>query len=377
MKNLVQSSKNYYEDTGTDKAEKPYLSVVMPSRNDEHGGNTLRRTQVAIGGLLEQLERHKIDSEFILVEWNPPVDKPLLKEAIRWPKKLKFCTIRTIVVPPSIHQRYKYWDKMPFHFSVAHNTGIRRSRGRFVLPAAIDLLYSDELMEFIAAKALKEDERYRTNRCDVEREVIQCGSLEEQLEYCRNHIIRIKSRPMEKVPWYVRWRYGNLPLLHTSAAGDFFLMSRDRWRRIHGFREADIGNAHVDGLFCFMAHAAGIREVVLSDNMQLYHIDHADKHGDRTRDYHVPLENWFRLPFLPEGVNEKITYWYGRLLIFFGYTPKSYVYVDVPTLSFLEYRKIAREMLSGKRSYICNDENWGLRQETLEEYVINRAAWDN
>lgn len=362
---------------GTGSVEKPYLSVVMPSRNDEHGGNTLRRTQVAISGLLEQLERRRIDSELILVEWNPPADRPLLKEAIKWPDNMKYCTVRTIVVPPSIHQRYKYWDKMPFHYSAAHNTGIRRARGEFILPAAIDLLYSNELIDFIAARGLKRDERYRTNRCDVEREVTQCGSLEEQLEYCRSHIIRIKSRPTEKVPWYARWRYGNLPLLHTSAAGDFLLMSRDCWHRIRGFREADIGNAYVDGLFCFMAHAGGVREVLLPAKMQLYHIDHQDKHTDRTRDYSIPLEKWFRLPFLPERISDKMVYWYGRLLILFGYTPKSYVYRGVPTLSFFEYQKIAREMLAGKRPYICNDENWGLGQETLEEHVISRANWDN
>ena len=63
-----------------DKDENPYLSIVICSRNDNHGGNMLRRMQVSISGLLEQLEKHRIESELILVDWNPPADKPLLKE---------------------------------------------------------------------------------------------------------------------------------------------------------------------------------------------------------------------------------------------------------------------------------------------------------
>jgi hypothetical protein len=136
--------------------ESPYLSIVVPSRNDEHGGNTLRRMQVFFSGLLEQLEKYKIDSELILVEWNPPPDRPLLKDVIKWPAGLKYCTIRVIIVPPSIHRRYKNSNKAPFHFTVATNSGIRRARGQYILPAGIDLLYSDELMAFIAGRQLKQ-----------------------------------------------------------------------------------------------------------------------------------------------------------------------------------------------------------------------------
>lgn len=368
-------SEKALKNTASGQVRRPYLSVVVSSRNDEHGGNTLQRTQVALGGLLAQLEKHKIDSELILVDWNPPPDRPLLKDVIEWPENLKYCTIRSIVVPPSIHRKYPYSDKMPFHFSVANNTGIRRARGEFILPAAIDLLYSDELIAFIASRQLKKDERYYTFRYDVDRNVVQYETLKVQLDYCRSHIIHVKPPP-SRVPWYARWRYGNLPVLHTSAAGDFTLMSRDYWHRLHGFREADIGNAHVDGLFCFMAHAAGTREVVLPETMRLYHIDHQDKHLERTKDYQFPLENWLKFPFLPAWLNDKIIYRYGRLLILFGYTPKAHVYNGVPTLSFLEYWKMARQIVSGRHPYVCNDENWGLAQEKLEEYVISRAEWD-
>ena len=363
------------ENTINSQREKPYLSIVVPSRNDDHGGNTLRRMQIFFSGLLEQLEKYRIDSELILVDWNPPTDRPLLKDAIKWPDSLKYCTIRGYVVPPSIHQRYKYWDKIPFHFSAANNCGIKRARGEFILPAGIDLLYSDDLMSYIAAKDLKRDERYRTDRCDVDRNVVQYDTLKEQLDYCQNNIILVKARPTQ-APWWIRWTRNDLPNLHTSAAGDFQLMSRHYWHLLRGFREADIGNASVDGLFCFMAYAAGVKEVILNEPMRLYHIDHDDKHSDRTKRVRLPFENWLSFPFLPAWLNNKIAALYRRLLLLFGYKLKSYVYDGVPTLGFLEYRKMARDMVAGKRPYILNDENWGLGREALEEFVISTADWD-
>ncbi|HHT9147063.1 MAG TPA: hypothetical protein ACFYD4_15535, partial [Candidatus Wunengus sp. YC61] len=202
----------------SNKNENPYLSVVICSRNDDHGGNMLRRMQVSISGLLEQLEKYCIESELILVDWNPPVGIPFLKEIIKWPTRLRYCTIRVIVVPPSIHQRYKYHDNIPMHAVVAINSGIRRARGQFILPGVIDLLYSDELMSFIASKSLKEDERYRVDRYDVNRKVVQYNTLEEQFNFCKQNIIRIRSHSYQDQQTF-------FPKLHEVTCGDFQLMS--------------------------------------------------------------------------------------------------------------------------------------------------------
>ena len=67
-------------NTMSNLKDNPYLSIVMTSRNDDYGGNALRRMQVSINGRLEQLEKYHIASELILVDWNPPSDKPLLKD---------------------------------------------------------------------------------------------------------------------------------------------------------------------------------------------------------------------------------------------------------------------------------------------------------
>jgi hypothetical protein len=37
---------------------------------------------------------------------------------------------------------------------------------------------------------------------------------------------------------------------------------------------------------------------------------------------------------------------------------------------------MAKEIVYGKRSYIINDDNWGLKDDSLEEIIINTAIWD-
>src|SRR5438445_10597486 len=50
----------------------PEFSFVATSRNDDHGGDVLRRTQSFIDRLAEQCERHQVPCELVLVDWNPP-----------------------------------------------------------------------------------------------------------------------------------------------------------------------------------------------------------------------------------------------------------------------------------------------------------------
>ena len=46
----------------------PYLSFVVASRNDNHGGDLLHRMQLFVTALLEQCKRFNLSSELIIVE---------------------------------------------------------------------------------------------------------------------------------------------------------------------------------------------------------------------------------------------------------------------------------------------------------------------
>ncbi|PYQ06863.1 MAG: hypothetical protein DMF82_05190 [Acidobacteria bacterium] len=108
---------------------RPYLSLVATSRNDDHGGRLLERMQVFVNGFIEQCKRHRLDAELILVEWNPPPERPRLSAALRWPSEPGPCRIRIIEVPPEVHERLQFSDCLPLFQMIAKNVGIRRARG--------------------------------------------------------------------------------------------------------------------------------------------------------------------------------------------------------------------------------------------------------
>src|SRR5829696_6226748 len=91
----------------------PYVSIVAASRNDNHGGNILQRMRLFVSVLIAQANRHQLPVELIMVEWNPPADRPLLQDILPKPQNGDFLTIRYVIVPKSIHQRYKRANEIP------------------------------------------------------------------------------------------------------------------------------------------------------------------------------------------------------------------------------------------------------------------------
>ena len=173
---------------------RPYLSVVVTARNDDHGGNLLGRMQAFVNALIGQARRHGLPMELIVVEWNPPLGKPSLAAALRWPREFGPCTVRILGVPPEVHRRYKHAEGLPLYQMTAKNVGIRRARGRFVLATNIDILFSDELSEFLAQRRLESGKLYRIDRHDVMGDVPAEAPVEEQLSYCRSHLLRVNAR---------------------------------------------------------------------------------------------------------------------------------------------------------------------------------------
>src|SRR5439155_23676554 len=106
----------------------PYLSVVVTTRNDDHGGDPLKRLQAFINCFDEQCRRTGLDAEVIIVDWNPPAERPSVGSLVSVPEP-SFCTYRFITVPPAIHQRLRA-DGLPLFQMIAKNVGIRRARGQ-------------------------------------------------------------------------------------------------------------------------------------------------------------------------------------------------------------------------------------------------------
>lgn len=171
----------------------PYLSVVATARNDNHGGDLLYRMQLFVNALVAQCERHAVDAELILVEWNPPGDRARLADALEWPRSER-CEIRIVEVPPELHATLEHGDRLPLFQMIAKNVGIRRARGEFVLATNVDVVLSDGLLETVAAQRLEHGVVYRADRHDVSADISLAAPIEEQLRQCADSVIRIARR---------------------------------------------------------------------------------------------------------------------------------------------------------------------------------------
>ncbi|MDA7950290.1 MAG: hypothetical protein MPJ24_02295 [Pirellulaceae bacterium] len=180
----------------SDSTTKPYLSIVAVSRNDNHGGDLNTRTQTFINSLAAMCKRHELRAELIMVEWNPPADRPSLEEELQWPSSDGYLTYRVVTVPREVHNQLEVADRIPLYQMIGKNVGILRAKGDFVLATNIDLIFSDGLMKTIANGNLQAGHYYRADRFDVPADVMEYDDIEEQLAYCNNskNLLRVNAR---------------------------------------------------------------------------------------------------------------------------------------------------------------------------------------
>jgi len=353
--------------------ERPYLSVVAAARNDDHGGNPLRRLQAFLQALMAQAQRFGVPVELVLVEWNPPAGRPPLAEALTFPTATGPARVRVVTVPGEVHSRYRHGAALPLYQMIAKNAGIRRAEGEFILATNIDVLLSDELWEFLAARRLECGRMYRVDRYDADAAVPVDAPPEEQLAWCRGHLLRVHAREGTfsltpdgrrvagrrppgrlalggRVLWNWGFGRGKLPplsallgirptpppryaALHTNACGDFTLAHRKHWLELRGYPEFDVYSMNLDSLFCFAAHYGGAREEVLPEPMRIYHIEHAS--------------GW-----TPEG----------HKLLFERLAAKG-----IPWLEWEQVLEWATHMERLGTTMIFNGEDWGLGELRLPE----------
>lgn len=288
----------------------PYLTVIAASRNDDHGGDPLRRTQVFINSLARQCEKYRLPAELILVDWNPVAGRPGLAAVLQLPENCPHLTARVITVPTALHQRIKYGEKLPFFQMIAKNAGLRRARGRFVLATNIDIIFSDELMAFIGRQQLDPAKQYRVDRYDIQAGLSEHLSLDETIAYAWANPIRQHRRfgpaPLlqhlygqdtikrvcvpdpaicrgiggitlheEQGTWIVDTDRGaGIAHLHTNACGDFTLMSREAWDAIRGYPEFAAYSFNIDSMGIVAAHYVGYTEAWLLPPCVCFHIEH-------------------------------------------------------------------------------------------------------
>lgn len=172
--------------------EGPRLSVVATSRNDDHGGHLVERMQWFVDGLAYHADRTQTDVELIMVEWNPPPERPPLAEILRWPARGEHLETRILTVPPEAHERIVGPGRIPMMQMLAKNAGIRRAEAPLTLATNIDILLDPKLfdmsLEVASGRVLRAD------RYDVEFPFPDLAGVPDALAFCESHPVRYARR---------------------------------------------------------------------------------------------------------------------------------------------------------------------------------------
>jgi hypothetical protein len=309
-------------------AIEPRLSFVVAARNDDYGGGLLQRVQTFVNALSAQVERHRLPSELVLVDWNSETP---MTDVITWPQPTGWLDGRVIVVPPEVHGTMPFADELTFREMPAKNVGIRRARAPFVLATNVDDIFSDRLFRGLT-RPLHPGRFYRTDRHDTLAAADPSKPLDDLLASCREAVVlrhdllgetsangspRDGGRPLlaraplrrpvsrlaratraapatiarharnpRRLVRVARERWVRELGLHTDASGDFTLLAKRDWERMDGYPELPGHHVHVDGIFLYECHNAGLQQVFLPG--PLYHLEHGrsrpptdDRQGDR------------------------------------------------------------------------------------------------
>ena len=331
------------------------VSFVVTTRNDGFGGGMLDRLRAFIEVILTLGERHGLDGEIIVVEWNPP-DGPRLADDLELRVTSDRIPVRFIEVPEEIHLDLRNSDQIPLYQMIAKNVGIRRARGEYVIATNQDILFSDSLIEFLAKGELDPDAMYRIDRADIPAELPE-APIDELMAWCESNLIRIHksygsfdlSGPGRKAqsPLGLAWRGVTRMLrpptvkgrsaadlargavhriggalrvtgtglrhigermragsVHTNGCGDFTMLSRDRWRAARGYAEIPLWSMHLDSLLCWQAVAEGAHQVLLQAPHRTYHIEHG--HSWVVMDWRDKLETFVKKPWLDISVVNEV-----------------------------------------------------------------------
>jgi hypothetical protein len=249
--------------------------------------------QLSLTTLAEIAASHRLDYEVVVVEWNPPADAGRIRDVIEVPASASG-RVRFFEVGERLHHGVQPEETMPFCEYIAKNAGIRRARGDWILASTPDVIFNEDLVRYLARARLLENAFYRIDRVDTVAKLSLDMPWRKRLSACDASTVCVQSSrgpaPVNGLkppqPYLVRrflslvqgrpvWGRPHIDNseVHTNASGDFLLMARDDWFRLHGYTEL-CTHAHIDSIMCWTARSAGLDQVLLGGSMRLYHQEH-------------------------------------------------------------------------------------------------------
>lgn len=240
-------------------ATDPYLSIVFTGRNDNYGADFLGRFLRTLAFNHAQLSARGLPHEFVLVEWAPPADRPLLSDIVsKELPALDPTTVRTVVVAPEYQDALSLNPRLAYLEYVAKNVGVRRAAAPFVLSTNCDIYLGRVVLDALGRRDLAQGTLYRAARYDL-----KLGLDESRVDWDLLEDPRNLATP----PKAIR------PPLYGPGTGDFILMDRSTWHELRGFNEIyRVGRAGIDRNLIVKAHSSGvpIRDI----GGPVYHVNH-------------------------------------------------------------------------------------------------------
>lgn len=173
--------------------KQPHLTIVAVSRNDDHGGDMLSRMQHFVDGFIAQCRKHQLNAELILIEWNPPPERPSLEHVLTWPDEFGPASVRIVTVPPEVHAKFPHAGALPLFQMIGKNVGIRRAWGTYVLATNIDILLDDATVIYLRDR-LTPKTMLRIDRYDVPGDLSKGVPFGQVLAECRRRFFQINTR---------------------------------------------------------------------------------------------------------------------------------------------------------------------------------------
>ena len=377
-----------------------YISFVLATRNDDHGSNMQEKNRFFVERWSYLAEKYNLSAELIIVEWNPNQSRKKLSEVIEIPKLNKNLSIRIIEVEKKYHEKFTSSKKLDFFQMQAKNVGVRRAKGEFIVCTNIDVIFSENLFQFLSEKKLKSNTVYRTDRYDLnfylyedtkieEKKLMQYLTLINKQDYTINVITGEKyyiNRPLylmiydiikfliwvfpkkliKNIPnlfkgrfslrYFISERYklitkfiiilndyflhifSNLftKKIHTNACGDFTLMHKDIWYKCSAYYEYDGYSFHIDSILLYKALYKNYNFINLKE--KIFHINHTSGSGFQ-----------FQNNELFERLDRN----------------------EIPYIDSLKYLKF--KSLLKKKSTSLNNDNWGIKGENLKKNIYIKS----
>jgi hypothetical protein len=237
----------------------PYVSIVLTGRNDGYGGDFNRRFLATLQFNHRELTSREIPHEFVVVEWAPPADAPLLADLVdeRCPGSVA-AAVRTIVVDAAYHDAITQNPRVKYHEFLAKNVGARRARGTYVITTNIDVFFGRRVLQRLQQRDLAAGVVYRAPRYDLKSTIDSATVGWPILEDAEN-----LAQPGKTL----------LPPFYGGGTGDFIAVDRASFEAVRGFNEIyRVARIGVDRNFLYQAVSCGLSIVDIGG--PVYHVAH-------------------------------------------------------------------------------------------------------